>query len=97
VSDSEVSRLLTELRSGRASLAAVAARFRELSWPSVRNRDADPDPGTDVPGSYDEVTAAYDRGELSSREYHVLSDAVAAGIDAELRTRAGDRSPDPAG
>jgi len=37
----------------------------------------------DVPGSYDEVTAAYDRGELSAGQYDVLSQAVADSINAE--------------
>ena len=46
---------------------------------------AESDPYPDVPGSYDDVTAAYDRGDLTSEQYDVLSEAVAASIRTESR------------
>ena len=82
----EIGELLSGLRSGRLTLEEVAEQFRRRSWTSVRSRAesgmlaARADPGADVPGSYDEVTAAYDRGEITSDQYDVLSDAVAAAI-----------------
>jgi hypothetical protein len=79
------------------SLDEVAGRFRQRVWPSTRPPAPETyaeaaeqlDPGGDIPGSYDEVTAAYDRGELTSEEYRVLSDAVADAINAQGE-RAGD-------
>ena len=87
----EVTDLLAALRSGDLNLDQVAQRFRDRSWPRTRRtapvtptqmadqQDLEPD----VPGSYDEVTAAYDRGELSAGQYDVLSQAVADSINAE--------------
>lgn len=93
MSASEVAELLAALGAGRLTLAEVAERFRRVQWPSSRR----PTPTTyaeladqqdvdvDVPGSFDEVTQEYDRGALTSDEYRVLSDAVAAAIDAWIR------------
>lgn len=87
---SDVTECIAALRAGRMSLAEVAERFRQRDWSSARRpvpttyaqmaqqQDVEPD----VAGSYDEVTAAYDRGDLTSHEYWVLSDAVAAAINA---------------
>jgi hypothetical protein len=44
---------------------------------------AERDPDPDVAGSFDEVVAAYDRGELSREQYRVLAEAVADSIRAE--------------
>lgn len=97
MSGTEVVELIAGLRAGRLTLAEVAERFRRLQWPSSRRPTpmtyaelADQqDVDVDVPGSFDEVTAAYDRGALTSDEYRVLADAVAAAIDAGIRaTRA---------
>jgi hypothetical protein len=90
MSKSEVSECIAALRAGWMSLDEVAERFRQRDWSPARRpapttyaevaqqQDVEPD----VPGSYDEVTAAYDRGDLTSHEYWVLSDAVAAAINA---------------
>jgi hypothetical protein len=97
---SEVSELISALRAGTLSLDDVAERFRDRRWPDT----AAPEPGSylemaaltledpepDTPGSYDEVTAAYDRGEITSEQYQVLSAAVAESINAEDRRRADD-------
>jgi hypothetical protein len=97
MSSTEVSELIAALRAGTLSLDEVAERFRQRVWPpsrpaAPRNYEemaAQRDPGADVPGSYDDVTAAYDRGELTSDQYQVLSDAVAEAINAQARGEAG--------
>jgi hypothetical protein len=95
MSSSEVVELIDALRAGRMSLAEVAARFRQRDWLAARRPvSATPaemakqqDVEVDVPGTYDEVTAAYDRGDLTSDQYQVLSDAVADAINAMLSRR----------
>jgi len=90
VSANEIARLLADLQAGQISIDHVADRFRRMDWPATRRRPpasygemaAQQDVDIDVPGSFDEVTAAFDRGELTSDEYRVLADAVAAAIDA---------------
>jgi hypothetical protein len=84
---SEVTELIKALRDGSMTLDQVAQRFRDRKWPRRRREPPasyfemasrtleDPDPY--VPGSFDDVTDAYDRGDLSLAEYGVLSDAVA--------------------
>jgi hypothetical protein len=89
----EVTELIAALRDGRLSLDEVAQRFRKRSWPHTKKPVPgsyqemaaatleDPDP--DVPGSFDEVTAAYDRGELTREQYRTLAEAVAESLRAE--------------
>jgi hypothetical protein len=86
----EVKDLIARLREGSLSLEDVAQRFRERSWPrtsppqpttylemaAAANRDPEPD----VPGSFDEVVGAYDRGEITYAQYRVLAEAVAESI-----------------
>lgn len=88
---SEIAAQLAALRSGQLSLDAVAASFRRRRWRSNRidggrdfggRADLQPDPGASVPDSIDEVTAAYDRGELTREQYRVLAHAVADAINA---------------
>ena len=91
----EITDLIASLHDGTMSLEEVAQRFRERSWP--RNRTPEPqtylelataaqqDPEPYVPGSFDDVVAAYDRGEISDDEYEVLSEAVAESKRAEDR------------
>lgn len=93
MSSSEVFELIKALRAGELSLDDVAQRFRELRWPRDRKpapssyqemaAAAERDPEPDVPGSFDDVVAAYDRNELSDQEYEVLSQAVADAKRAE--------------
>jgi hypothetical protein len=94
---SEITDLLAALNSGEMSLDQVAQRFRERSWPAttppapVTQSDwearlmADPDPS--APGSFDDVAAAYFRGEITLDQYGVLSEAAAASINAETKRR----------
>jgi hypothetical protein len=84
---SEVTDLIKQLRAGTLTLDEVAQRFRERKWPRRRREPPatyfemasrtleDPEPY--VPGSFDDVTDAYDRGDISLAEYGVLSDAIA--------------------
>jgi hypothetical protein len=87
---SEVADLITALRNGSMNLDEVARRFRERSWTRVRDTDpqtylelaaaAQADPEPLLPGSFDEVAAAFRRGELSRPDYRVLANAAAEGM-----------------
>jgi hypothetical protein len=89
---SDVTDLIAALRDGTMTLDQVADRFRERTWPGRTKKDpttflelatADmEDPEPDVPGSFDEVTAAYARGEIDRQQYRTLAHA-AAGSTAE--------------
>jgi len=91
----EVRDLLTALREGSMSLEDVAQRFRERTWPATRPPPptsylemaarALEDPRPDVPGSFDEVTAAYARREITREQYRVLGEAVAEAKWARYR------------
>jgi hypothetical protein len=91
----EVTELIAALRNGSLSLEEVAQRFRERTWPRTRRSAptsylemaaaALEDPEPDIPGSFDEVTAAYDRGELTRPQYRALAEAVAESLRAEDR------------
>ena len=84
---SEVTELISSLRDGSMNLEEVASRFRARSWPRRHRPDpatylemaaaAQQDPEPHVPGSFDDVTAAYHRGDLSDDEYEVLAHAMA--------------------
>jgi hypothetical protein len=92
---SEVTELIDELWNGTMSLDEVTSRFRERSWPRRRKPEpgtylelaaaAQEDPEPYVPGSFDDVVAAYDQGKLTDREYAVLSEAVAQSKRVEDR------------
>jgi hypothetical protein len=92
MSGSEVRDLIAALRSGEVTLDEVVDVFRRSTWPRTRGPAAQTygemaaaalrDPGANVPGSIDEVTAAYDRGELSREQYRTLAHAVADAINA---------------
>ena len=83
----EITDLLEALSSHRMTLDEVAQRFRDRSWPGrttprptshfERAKSALEDPEPDLPGSFSEVTTAYDRGELTRAEYRVLAEAAA--------------------
>jgi hypothetical protein len=75
------------LLDGTMTLDQVAQQFRERKWPRRRWKPpasylemaarAQQDPEPYVPGSFDDITDAYDRGDLSRDEYRILSEAVA--------------------
>ena len=88
----EVSDLINALRDGSMSLNEVVQQFRERTWPATKRplpqdylemaARSEEDPEPDVPGSFDEVVAAYYRGELTRAQYQALSAAVADSIRA---------------
>jgi hypothetical protein len=98
----EVSDLLTALHEGTITLAEVAHQFRQRSWPKTRSPEpqtylqlaaaAQQDPGPDVPGSFEEVAAAYRRGEISRADYRTLAEAAAESIRAEGQAESGELS-----
>jgi hypothetical protein len=95
---SEVSDLINALRDGTMTLDEVAQRFRERQW-SRRRRPppasylemaarAQEDPEPYDPNSFDDVTAAYHRGELSDSQYDTLAEAMAESKRAEDKRQA---------
>jgi hypothetical protein len=96
VTTTEVTELLAAFVAGEIELNDLADQFRRRSWAIARRpaptnyaemaEQQDPEP--DVPGSFDEVTAAYDRGELTREQYRTLAHAVADAINAEARRQA---------
>jgi hypothetical protein len=101
MSGTEVTELIAALRAGTLTLQEVASRFRDRDWPdrappAPRNylelaAAAQGDPQPDIPGSFDDVIAARDRGELSRDEYRILAGAVAAAINASAVRRSAGR------
>ena len=97
MSSNEVTDLISALRTGHVTLAEVADRFRRRSWPQTRRPTPRTslevaeqlDPEADLPGSYDELTGAYDKGELTAAQYDALSQAVAESIRADAERPAG--------
>jgi hypothetical protein len=97
---SEVTELLTALQDGTMSLQQVAQRFRERSWPRSRRVEprtylelaeaAQNDPEPLVPGSFDEVAAAYYRGDLTRPDYRILAEAAAASMREEDMRKGSD-------
>ena len=100
MSSSEVTDLIVALRSGAMSLDEVAERFKVRSWPRTRGvrpgsysdltATAQVDPGGSVRGSIDDLTAAYDRGEITRDQYRTLAHAVAFAINAEAGRASSD-------
>jgi len=90
-SEHDITELIAALRARAVTLDEVAEQFRRRRW--ARSRRPEPrtsremaeqlDPALPVPGSIDEVTAAYDRGELTPEEYDVLAAAVADAFRVE--------------
>jgi hypothetical protein len=85
---SEISELIAALQDGSMTLDQVEDQFRQRAWPPRSApapatyldlaTAAQQDPPPDVPESFDEVTAAYDRGELTRAAYRRLAAAAAA-------------------
>ena len=94
---SEITDLITALGDGTLSLHEVAECFRNRSWPR-RNTPppttylelaarAQEDPEPYVPGSFDDVDAAYYQGKITDDQYDVLAQAMAESMRAEDRHR----------
>jgi hypothetical protein len=100
--NTEVANLLIALREGSMTIDQVAQRFRQRVWPQTRGPEpqtylelasaAEQDPEPDVPGSFEEVAAAYRRGELSRTDYRILAKAAADTFRADDQHRAGEAS-----
>lgn len=83
----EVVHLLDALHEGSMTLDEVAERFRHRSWPHRMSTGPSSylemaaaeqeDPDLYIPGSYDDVVAAYDRGRLTDTQYETLVNAIA--------------------
>src|SRR5260370_41346134 len=92
MTNTEVTDLIAAL-AGSMSLDEVSARFRLRICPGTRAPQpksylelaaaAQEDPEADVPGSFDDVVAAYDRGELTWEQYRKLAHAAADAINAK--------------
>lgn len=92
---SDITDLIGQYKAGKLTLEQLAELFRTRRWP--RTVPAPPvsylelaaraqeDPQPDVPGSYDDVTAAYARRQLTREEFDILSDAVLEAGRAEDR------------
>lgn len=92
----EVVELISALHDGRASLDEVAQRFRDRKWP--RRQKSEPasyldmaaadlqDPDPYIPGSFDDVAAAYHQKKITREQFRVLSEAVADAQRAEDAT-----------
>ena len=90
---SEVTDLIAALQDGSMSLDEVAQQFRERSWPRRRKpvpatylemaAAAQEDPEPDVAGTFDDVDAAYERGDISDDQYDALARAMAESLRAE--------------
>lgn len=89
----EVTELLDALHEGTITVDEVARRFRARTWPRRRRPPADSyldtlaaelqDPGTYIPGSYDDVIAAYDQRKIDREQLRILSEAIADAQRAE--------------
>jgi hypothetical protein len=94
---SEVTDLIDSYKAGELTLDELAQRFRTRRWPAVMPPPptsylelaarAQEDPRPRVPNSYDDVTTAYARGDLTRAEYDLLSDAVLEAGRAEDQGR----------
>jgi hypothetical protein len=83
---SEVTDLINSYKAGELTLDELTEQFRARHWPAATPQPpssylemaarAQEDPRPAIPNSYDDVTGAYARGELTRDEYDVLSDAV---------------------
>ena len=90
---SEVTELIDSYKAGELTLHELVLRFRARRWPSTMPPPpssylemaarAQEDPRPAVENSYDEVTAAYARGDLTREEYNLLSEAVLEAGKAE--------------
>lgn len=92
----DVVELISALHDGTVTLDEVAQRFRERKWPRRRKEEPasyldmatadlqDPDPY--IPGSFDDVAAAYHQKKITREQFRVLSEAVADAQRAEDAT-----------
>jgi hypothetical protein len=92
----EVIELINALYEGTMTVDEVAQRFRVRTWPRRRRPPSDSyldalaaelqDPDPYIPGSFDDVIAAYDQRKISREQLRILSDAIADAQRAEDAT-----------
>jgi hypothetical protein len=83
---SEVIDLIDQYKAGGLTLDELAQRFRSRQWPQTGRSQpqsyremaarAQEDPEPYVPGSWDDVAAAFHQGVLTRDEFRVLKAAV---------------------
>jgi tagatose-1,6-bisphosphate aldolase non-catalytic subunit AgaZ/GatZ len=93
----EIQALLSALQDGDITLDEVADRFRNRTWPRrnvQKSADyialataAQEDPEPYLEESFDDVTAAFHRGEISDYEYEVLAQAMTESMHREGKSR----------
>ena|ERR1700722_2102829 len=91
--NNDVTEFLHALQSGEMTLEEVAYQFRQRKWPRRRSAMSESngdtaareleDPHPYIPGSYDDVAAAYNQNKITSDQYRVLSEAIAESQRAE--------------
>lgn len=94
--NNEVTELLDALHEGNVTLEDVAERFRARRWPRRKPQEPDSfaemmaadlgDPEPYIPGSFDDVAAAYHAKKISQDQFRVLSNAVAEAQSTEDAT-----------
>lgn len=91
---SEVTELIDSYKADEMTLDELAQRFRTRQWPRTPPPQrpatylemaarAQEDPGSVVPGSFDDVEVAFVRHELSVDEYKVLRAAMSESLQTE--------------
>lgn len=90
---SEVTQILDRLVAGQVALDEVAEEFRQRKWHEVARepasdelelaRRAQEDPAPYVPGSFDDVEAAFFRHELTAEQYQVLLEAATESMNRD--------------
>jgi hypothetical protein len=91
---SEITDLIARYKAGELPLDELAERFRTRQWPITPSppgpssylemaAKAQDDPGSDVPGSFDDVEATFFRHELSIEEYELLRRAAVEAMSAQ--------------
>jgi hypothetical protein len=97
----EVAEILDALHAGTLTTEDVARRFRSRKWPRRQREAVDSyakilegeisDPDIYIPGSFDDVIAAYDQQKIDREQLRILSEAVAESQRAEdAARRSGD-------
>jgi predicted kinase len=85
----EVATMIRAYLAGEMTLDALCGRFRSRRWPAVppvtppgmeEAAAVIDDPEPYVPGSFDDVVRAYDRGWITDPDYEALAAAAAAGV-----------------
>jgi len=93
----EVAELLDALHAGTLTTEDVAERFKVRKWPRRRREIADDyaqvlagetsDPDIYIPGSFDDVIAAYDQQKIDREQLRIFSEAAAESQRQEDATR----------